>query len=82
MERFKKFIELADRAVAISESDASWETKYDMIFSPEISRAIYETNVDFDWCDPDADYVDDVLAFVFAVKAKADDIRLALTSNS
>ena len=81
MDRFKKFIELADRAVAICDSDASWETKYDMIFSPEISRAISETNIDLDYYDPDTTCQEDVVSYVLAVKAKADDIRLALQSN-
>jgi hypothetical protein len=80
VERFQKFVSLVDKAVIIFESDASWKTKYEMIFSPEISQAIYETNVDFNHYDPDMDYQDDVVAFVCAVRVKADELRPCLSS--
>lgn len=78
MERFQKFVNLADKAVMICDSSMSWKTKYEIIFSPEISQAIYETNVNFDYYDPDMDYQDDVVAFVSAVKEKADELRPCL----
>jgi hypothetical protein len=79
MERFKEFISLADKAVAICDSNASWKTKYELVFSPEISQAIYETNVELnDYYDPDTTYQEDVMAFVSAVKAKADEVRECL----
>lgn len=78
MKRFQDFIALADKAVAICDSDASWETKFDLIFSAEISQAIFETRVKFDYYDPDTSYQEDVITYVSAVKAKADEIRNCL----
>lgn len=75
MERFKKFIDLTDKAIEIYESEASWKIKYELIFSPEISRAIGETNVRFDYEDPDGSYQDDVESFVYAVREKAEELR-------
>ena len=37
----------------------SWEEKYHLIFSDEISM-----KVSFDWYDPDTSYEDDVVAFM------------------
>lgn len=48
-----------ERAKRIVASDLDWSDKYDMIFSEEVSRKF-----DFDWCDPDCSYEDDVIAFM------------------
>jgi hypothetical protein len=78
MQRFEKFVALADKSSAICDSDVSWETKFELIFSPEISQAIFDTDISLDYYDPDTSYEEDVLAFVSAVKHKADEIRTVL----
>ncbi len=50
---------LYNKANEILASNISWDAKYDLIFSDEISR---QTN--FEWCDPDMDYEDDIRAFM------------------
>jgi hypothetical protein len=54
-------VKIYQKARQILESELSWEKKYDLIFSEEISK-----QVSFDWCDPDMDYEDDVKAFMSA----------------
>lgn len=53
--------EIYDRMGEIINSNRTWEEKYDLIFSEEISQ-----KVPFDWYNPDMGYQDDVLAFVRA----------------
>lgn len=47
--------------------NATWEEKYDAIFSKDVSGVFFNTFPSFDYYDPDADYHDDVCAFVCAV---------------
>ena len=70
-----EFIDLADQAVAIRDSDASWETKFHLIFSADIARAIYDTGMHFNYYDPDTSYEEDTLAFVQAAQEKANELR-------
>lgn len=51
-----------ERAKRIIDSDLSWEDKYDMIFSEEISRKF-----SLDYYDPDTSYQEDVMAFMGAL---------------
>lgn len=51
-----------ERSKRIINSDLSWEDKYDMIFSEEISR-----NFSLDYYDPDTSYQEDVMAFMGAL---------------
>ena len=75
----REFICLAREAQRICDTDATWETKYELVFSDEMSIRMEEL-IDFDWCDPDTSYEEDVLAFCRAATEKADDIELALGS--
>lgn len=77
MKRFKEFISLAEKAIAIYDSSASWETKYDLIFSPEVSGAI-ATTIHLSWYDPDTSYQEDVTAYISAVKVKSEEIQKGL----
>lgn len=58
----------------IQENNISWETKYELIFSENISRKIFtyfkEMNISFDYYDPDTSYEEDVKAFAYAVNNK------------
>ena len=62
----------------IYNSDMSWETKYKLIFSKNISRRfnelIEEINEHFSYYDPDSDYDDDVIAFMSAMNEKIEEI--------
>lgn len=56
---YKELKELYKRAKRIIASDLDWDQKYDLIFSKDMSH-----KVEFDWCDPDMDYQDDVMAWM------------------
>jgi hypothetical protein len=56
---YKELKELYKRAKRIIASDLDWEAKYNLIFSDDMSM-----KVKFDWCDPDMDYEDDVMAWM------------------
>lgn len=56
------------RIETIIQSDLSWEAKYDMIFSPELSQQFCRMARGFDWCDPDTTYEEDLMAFYNAAK--------------
>lgn len=58
---YKELKDIHKKAKKIVSSNLSWEEKYNMIFSEEIS---YKT--DFYWVDPDMDYEDDVMAYMDA----------------
>lgn len=76
----RRFVELADLAQRIRDSNGTWETKYDIIFSDDISGAVRATSIDVDWVDPDTTYEDDVCAYVAALMIKAIDLRHILAS--
>lgn len=49
------------KAKEIFESTKTWDEKYDLIFSDNISKKVYHL---FDWYDPDTTYEEDVTAFM------------------
>lgn len=80
LETHHKFVELARLAAKVAESDADWKTKYQTIFSDEISKTMFTTGLAPDYYDPDTSYKEDVLAFVDAMNAKADEIEKILNA--
>jgi len=56
---FKELRTIYQKAHKIYESDLDWQTKYDLIFSDDIS-----CKVRFEYYDPDMGYEDDVRAFM------------------
>lgn len=56
---FRELRIIYQKAYKIFESDLDWNTKYDLIFSADVSR-----KVKFEYYDPDTDYEDDVKAFM------------------
>lgn len=70
MENVRKFLELTKAASMIRESDLSWETKYDLIFSERVSIEIGKLGIRFDYYDPTS-YEEDVNAYVDAIEEKA-----------
>ena len=73
----REFAPLAREVLRICETDASWETKYDLVFSKDLSGRLREL-AQFDYYDPDTTYREDVLAFCRAVNEKADELEKAL----
>ena len=62
----EKLLELHDNATQIVNSDLSWEAKYDLIFSANLSRKVFDIAIGFDYYDPDTTYEEDVMAFYYA----------------
>lgn len=75
--RQREFIQLAYEVDRICDSMASWETKYDMVFSDEVSIRMHEL-VTFDYYDPDTTYEEDVRAFRNAVMEKARELEIVI----
>ena len=60
----------------IYDSEADWETKYDLIFSESISKTIFR-EIHLHYYDPDTSYEEDVTAFVNAFNDKMEQINKA-----
>ncbi len=58
---YRELKDVHKKAKKIVSSNLTWEEKYNIIFSEEISH-----NTDFYWDDPDMDYEDDVMAYMDA----------------
>jgi hypothetical protein len=62
----------------IKEKEVSWEVKYNLIFSKEIFRRIFdlfkELNLTFEYYDPDTSYEEDLTAFAFALEEKMQEL--------
>ena len=58
----ENLLELHDNAAQIVNSDLSWEAKYDLIFSPNLSGKVFKI-CRLDYYDPDTTYEEDVMAF-------------------
>lgn len=56
---YQEKVVVYEKAKKILASDLDWNIKFDLIFSSDISGKF-----DFDWCDPDMDYEDDVRAYM------------------
>jgi hypothetical protein len=66
----EKFISLAELADKICNSNMDWNTKYNLIFSENISSKMHEL-YHIRYVDPDTSYEDDVKAFVNAANKVA-----------
>lgn len=53
-------------------SSGSWESKYDRVFSNQISGKVFSL-IRLDYCDPDTTYKEDVLAFASAFNQYMDE---------
>jgi hypothetical protein len=74
MDKITRYLALADQVFQIAESAASAETKYDLIFSGELSSSLGQL-FSLDYYDPDTSYEDDVAAYVTALHAKCSEFR-------
>jgi len=64
---------LIKKAEAIRDDELlSWEDKYNLIFSNNVSTKIYKElkdyNIKFEYYDPDQDHEDDINAYINALK--------------
>lgn len=73
-DKIVRYLALADQVFQVAESDAIAETKYDLIFSEDLSRAL-EQIFHLDYYDPDMSYEDDVEAYVSALRDKCVELR-------
>jgi hypothetical protein len=78
---FLTWIDLAHDAQSICDSNLSWETKYDLIFSASISQKMHSI-LRLDYYDPDTTYEEDVRAFCRAAAEKAAELRELLEGES
>jgi hypothetical protein len=70
MSKSAKLRSLVAQANEIFDSESlSWEAKYDLIFSKDISRKVFDL-IDLRYYDPDTSYEEDVKAFVNALNEK------------
>jgi hypothetical protein len=69
MNLLEKLTSLYDQTIEIFESDLPWDTKYDLIFSENISVEVFNL-IKLDYYDPDTSYEEDVTAFVRYFKDK------------
>lgn len=77
---WKRFVELTEIAVRIRDCEADWPTKYNAIFSSEISRQINALAVPFSYVDPDTSEEEDVRAYVCALEEHAERLRPLLNA--
>lgn len=75
MNKYQELVNLNNKVQRLmNEEDVDWEVKYDLIFSKEVSRRIFdlfdELNVRFEYYDPDTSYEEDLKAFSSALEEK------------
>lgn len=67
------------------DNNTLWQTLYDMVFSEDVNQQVHklagQLGQKFTWSDPDADYKDDVLAYVRALEAFIADLAVLLDSE-
>ena len=74
LDKIGRYLVLSDQVFQIAESDVSAETKYDLIFSEDLSRALGQI-FGLDYYDPDTSYEEDVGAYVAALREKCTELR-------
>lgn len=70
-----EFLRIAESAIRISNSGANWNTKYDLIFSEDVTARIHTLGFYPDYYDPDTSYEEDVKAFISALEEKVREIK-------
>lgn len=70
-----KFLYIADQADRVVAADIPWKTKFSFVFSDAIAGAVRDIGIQVDWYDPDTSYEEDVMAYVNALREKADELR-------
>lgn len=80
MSNYQELINLNDKVQKlVMQEDVDWEMKFDLVFSQEVSRRVFNLldalNVSFDYYDPDTSYEEDVLAFSNAFNEKMEELK-------
>lgn len=70
-------VRLRDRAVRILDSEATWETKYELLFSEDLSLRVKAVDPSFSYYDPDTTYEADSVAFVRALQDRVAELEKA-----
>lgn len=73
LERIREYLTLFEEAKVIFDSEADWETKYDLIFSDQVSTPMNKL-FRLDYYDPDTTYEEDLTAWFRAAEEKADEL--------
>jgi hypothetical protein len=74
MDKIKRYLALADQVFQIAESAVPAKTKYELIFSADLSRALGQLYA-LDYYDPDLSYEEDVAAYVMVLHEKCAEFR-------
>lgn len=79
MNNYDELINLNEKVQRLITEDINWEIKYDLIFSENVSRKVFnlmkELNIRFDYYDPDTSYEEDSLAFSNALNEKVEELK-------
>ena len=70
-----KLLRIVNQAERIIAAEISWRTKYDLVFSDDIAGAVRDLNIRLEWYDPDTSYEEDVLAYMSAIRERADEFK-------
>ena len=81
MDKIRRYLALADQVFQIAESEAPAETKYELVFSDDLSRSLGQI-FGLDYYDPDTSYEEDVQAYVTALRAKCAELRQIVGDES
>ena len=74
MDKIRRYLALADQMFQIAVSEVPAQTKYELIFSDDLSRSLGHL-FKLDYYDPDTSYEEDVQAYVTALRAKCSELR-------
>lgn len=79
MNNYDELINLNEKVQRLITEDINWEIKYDLIFSENVSKKVFnlmkELNIRFDYYDPDTSYEEDALAFSNALNEKVEELK-------
>lgn len=72
--KMREHIRLAEFAIKVAESEASWKAKYDIVFSPDVSSLLPK----LDYWDPDTTEEEDVGAYIAALREELEEWRAVI----
>ena len=74
MDKITRYLRLAEEVFLVAESEVPAKTKYELIFSQELSRSLDQLFV-LDYYDPDTSYEEDIAAYITALHEKCAEFR-------
>lgn len=81
LHKYKEFVRLTEKAERLQKSGAASEVIYDEIFSDDISGAVKQLGLSFEYYDPDTSYEEDVQAYVRAMRERADEYEKLIRAS-